>query len=198
VPPAIAHLPELSLPAEVEVADDALEATVRVGVDGRAVLEESSAHGLLRERIEALLREARFVPGSVDGVPREARVRVRFRVAELAGPVPVPTPGGEPEASDPPASPLEFGARAEIEPPRPTARKLELVAMREVPGAFGDPFRVLDTLPGVVPVTEATGTGSTGSSVSDPAATSAGGGSGDGSQDGAALGSGVESRSLWA
>ncbi|HKP60593.1 MAG TPA: TonB-dependent receptor [Polyangiales bacterium] len=32
------------------------------------------------------------------------------------------------------------------------ARKLTAAEMRETPGAFGDPFRVLDTLPGVVPV----------------------------------------------
>ena len=46
----------------------------------------------------------------------------------------------------------EYSARAEVAPPRPAARELELEAMRDVPGAFGDPFRVVDTLPGVVPV----------------------------------------------
>jgi hypothetical protein len=46
---------------------------------------------------------------------------------------------------------LDFGATAEVQPPQPTARALAPSEMRDVPGSFGDPFRVLDTLPGVVP-----------------------------------------------
>jgi hypothetical protein len=45
-----------------------------------------------------------------------------------------------------------FGARGRVErPASPTVQHLESQELRELPGAFGDPFRVLDTLPGVVP-----------------------------------------------
>src|SRR5207244_3543921 len=44
-----------------------------------------------------------------------------------------------------------FGARARVQQ-IPGARRLELSEMRDMPGAFGDPFRAIDALPGVVPI----------------------------------------------
>jgi hypothetical protein len=105
------------------------------------------------------LREARFSPARIRGVAQTSRVRVRFSVrsdepsehdpVESVAPSTV-EPSQEPTAADEERE--SFAARAEIDPPRPAARKLVLTEMREVPGAFGDPFRVLDTLPGVVPL----------------------------------------------
>jgi hypothetical protein len=47
----------------------------------------------------------------------------------------------------------DFGARARVGPvQQPGMRRLELAEMRDLPGAFGDPFRAVDSLPGVVPV----------------------------------------------
>ena len=47
--------------------------------------------------------------------------------------------------------PLEFGATARVEKRRPDTRALGADEVRALPGAFGDPFRSLDTLPGVTP-----------------------------------------------
>src|SRR5205814_10180118 len=41
---------------------------------------------------------------------------------------------------------------ARMPPKQPGMRRLELAEMRDLPGAFGDPFRAVDALPGVVPV----------------------------------------------
>jgi len=155
-PPRIEYLPELELPDGLDVPDAALEATVRVEIDGRASLEESSATGELRARIEAVLAQARFAPARINDAPATARVRLRFAVhrdqPEQVGPVTLSevAPGREATMRD--LDRDRLGARAEIDPPRPAARRLQLAEMRDVPGAFGDPFRVLDTLPGVVPV----------------------------------------------
>ena len=111
---------------------------------------------MLRTRIE--LRAART---SIDAMQRwdrcasvEGRARTLALVMALgavwAQAARAQAPESEPEP-EPGAEP-EFGARAEVAPPRPAARKLEAEAMRDVPGAFGDPFRVVDTLPGVVPL----------------------------------------------
>jgi hypothetical protein len=155
-PPRIEYLPELELPEGLAVPAAALEATVRVEIDGRASLEESSATGELRARIEAVLAHARFVPARINDAPTTARVRLRFAVHSAQ-----PEPAGQVTQSE--AAPGrkttmrdldrdQLGARAEVDPPKPAARRLQLAEMRDVPGAFGDPFRVLDTLPGVVPV----------------------------------------------
>ena len=42
--------------------------------------------------------------------------------------------------------------KAVVTRPEPTAHSISLEQIREVPGAFGDPFRAIEALPGVVPV----------------------------------------------
>jgi hypothetical protein len=87
----------------------------------------------------------------------------------------VPVPGAASDAGSaaaPPATPLPqgdagnlapdaaasepeaYGARARIKaaPPRGT-REIAMRSARDLPGAFGDPLRVLEALPGVVPLT---------------------------------------------
>jgi hypothetical protein len=45
-----------------------------------------------------------------------------------------------------------YGARAHAHLVQPGSLRLVLAEMRDLPGAFGDPFRAVDALPGVVPV----------------------------------------------
>jgi hypothetical protein len=56
-----------------------------------------------------------------------------------------------PEASATPGETPSFGATARVEKPRPDRRSLGTEELRTLPGAFGDPFRALETLPGVAP-----------------------------------------------
>jgi hypothetical protein len=58
----------------------------------------------------------------------------------------------QPAAEDELEAEPEFGATAHVARPEPGARRLELREMRDLPGAFGDPYRAIDSLPGVVPV----------------------------------------------
>jgi hypothetical protein len=54
---------------------------------------------------------------------------------------------------EPPAEPeKDFGARALVVRPIPGPKRIDLESARDLPGAFGDPLRILDALPGVVPV----------------------------------------------
>ncbi len=156
--PRVLELHPLELPDELVATPEQLEAIVRIGVDGRAAIEDASAEGELRARIEALIASARFAPATIDGVAVVARVKLRLQVSAPAEVVADPSNQNAPSATPTPRAQLEeldragLGARAEVDPPRPTARKLELAEMRDVPGAFGDPFRVVETLPGVVPM----------------------------------------------
>jgi hypothetical protein len=155
--PRVLELRPLELPDHLLVTPEQLEIIVRIGVDGRGVIEEGKAEGDLRAQLEALIAAARFAPATIDGEAVTARVRLRLQVS---APEPVETPSAEASPSAPARPPAQLeeldrptlGARAEVDAPRPTARKLELAEMRDVPGAFGDPFRVVETLPGVVPM----------------------------------------------
>jgi hypothetical protein len=64
-----------------------------------------------------------------------------------------PGPAASVAANKPPPLAAEWGARARVQQQnQPGMRRLELAEVRDMPGAFGDPFRAVDALPGVVPV----------------------------------------------
>lgn len=135
--------------------------TLVIERDGRAQLEGCEQPSSVCDAVRAALLEAAFAPALVHGEPSAARVQVRFALAAAdagavafeAGPDASLAPA--PDAATLPASPpepVEYGAFARVERKKPLALALELEEMREVPGAMGDPFRVIDALPGVVPV----------------------------------------------
>lgn len=63
--------------------------------------------------------------------------------------------GEDGEAFAEPEDDLEFGASARVERKERGPVEIPLVAARDVPGAFGDPLRIIDALPGVVPIASA-------------------------------------------
>jgi TonB family protein len=112
---------------------------------------------------EAAARAWRFEPASVEGKPVGAKIRFLLRFTEPAAepepeaqlePAPEPAPA---EAQQPPQpaqrraqpAPIEVVVRGERAPQR---RRLGRAEVRELPGAFGDPFRAIEVLPGVVPI----------------------------------------------
>ncbi len=163
VAPEVVELPEVVLPESAATGtSDVVEVTAVIDAEGRAQLEHVTATPEVTDAIQRALAAAKLKPALKDGVPVSARVRLRLRLVAAA-------PPSEPEAAPaarapPPATETirgdedraaaidAYGARAEVKPVPVTAKKLRLEEMRELPGAFGDPFRVLDTLPGVVPV----------------------------------------------
>jgi len=160
VAPKVIELPDIVLPAGSPPIE-AVEATIVVSADGVATLESSDAPPEIAAVIAEVLSRARFAPATADGVAVPARVRVRLVVA-AAPPEPIRDVTTEVDDTDVDAgvvddeeiaSPVSaYEAVAITQPIPPTARRLEIEEMRDVPGAFGDPFRVLDTLPGVVPI----------------------------------------------
>lgn len=110
-----------------------------------------------------------FTPAMRGDVPVVARIRFLVRFTPEAGPSPAtgpsePSPASEPK---PPAVKVESPARrAPKRAPSPAAIEVTVVGERpetavvsmgradveQMPGAFGDPFRAVDVLPGVVPI----------------------------------------------
>ena len=99
----------------------------------------------------------RFAPARRGDTPVAARIRARVVFREQPEPPPkepatVSSPRTEaaPEPQKPPEAPLEvtvLGDRREV-----GQTTLSATEMREMPGAFGDPFRAIEPLPGVVPL----------------------------------------------
>jgi len=141
-----------------EHGDHDVELDLTLGEDGRV------EHAVGVVGIEPFLTHAReaalgwrFEPATRDGEPIRAKIRFLLRFTE-------PEPEPEPESTTPPVEaqappttgpsrrpekPIEVVVRGER---RPQAKRLGRVEVRELPGAFGDPFRAIEVLPGVVPM----------------------------------------------
>lgn len=110
----------------------------------------------------------RFAPATRDGQPIAASIRAEIR---FTAPAPEPLPEAAPPPSRPaptsasaapqrgaPAAPTAPAAAEPIEVTvhgealAPGATSLSRAEVRLLPGAFGDPFRAIDMLPGVTPL----------------------------------------------
>lgn len=169
VPPRVIELPELVLPEGAAISE--LELVVIVAIDGSAQLEGCDHEASVCDAARDVIARARFEPARVGDRVVAARARVLLRPPEPEPEPEAPAPDPEPPASEPPPSEPEpiadpgppasdppppegeplFSARARTPLPAGT-RRFELAEIRDVPGAFGDPFRALEAMPGVTPV----------------------------------------------
>jgi hypothetical protein len=101
----------------------------------------------------------RFAPARRGDVPIPAKIRFEVVFREPPRPQPEPEPEPPPaskEARAPAArpaveAPLELDVLGERPEPSRSA-SLSRAEVRELPGAFGDPFRAIEALPGVTPI----------------------------------------------
>ncbi len=115
------------------------------------------------ERALAAIVTARFMPATRDGVviPATIRFRIDFAKAAPPPPAPLPPPPTDPLTAPPPAAPTALTAPATGEVlvrggkgavGAPIAESLTRAEVRQLPGAFGDPFRALEIATGVTPI----------------------------------------------
>ena len=113
----------------------------------------------------------RFEPATRDGTAVSAKIRIRVELRRRPRNELPPIEANAPDASStvPPSGfPSDAGTPVDAAKPpeaevaedvvvrgaRPLAPHVQLLAaeVREIPGAFGDPFRALEAMPGVVPI----------------------------------------------
>lgn len=162
--PRLVEAPAVELPPDTEPIGDDAGVTLEILIDAEGHVAEVEVVTPLRDDIDALVVEAarrmRFEPARRGETPVAARVRFRFRVR---GPSPalVPDPDPPPDPSPPPPpDPLledpslpELGVTAVVDRPEEGAAEritLRAEELTTVPGTFGEPLRVVATLPGVV------------------------------------------------
>lgn len=156
-PPIVAPVPASPLVAEYPEGAQG-EATVTlvvvVGADGGVRSAKASAGASpFAEAAERAARTFRFAPAMRGGVAIAATIRLEIRFSPPVAPVdepaspPAPIAAGADAASPPEPVEIEVrGARAA----RPGV--LARAEVRQLPGAFGDPFRAIEVLPGVTPM----------------------------------------------
>jgi TonB family protein len=101
----------------------------------------------------------RFSPATRDGAPVRARIRyaITFRAPPPPPPAePTPPPPAEPAPRASPAprprEPEAIDVLVLGERPPPSAKSMSRAEVRQLPGAFGDPFRAIEIMPGVTPI----------------------------------------------
>lgn len=107
-----------------------------------------------------------FAPATRDGVPKASKIKVEVRfepplnneppAAPPPPKAPPAPPSGQPPNTPPPAPPspvlpIEVDVRGDL-PPSPGAVSMGRAEVRLLPGAFGDPFRAVEAMPGVAPL----------------------------------------------
>ncbi|HEX9295458.1 MAG TPA: TonB family protein [Polyangiaceae bacterium] len=99
----------------------------------------------------------RFSPALREGKPIASiiRVEVVFRppvpVPAEIEPAPKQPESPSPQRTEPPAPPIEVVIRG-VKPSPPSVSSLARTEVRQLPGAFGDPFRAIEVMPGVTPI----------------------------------------------
>ncbi len=133
---------------------------LRITVDAFGTVKGSTTlEGTEPFATEALrvARTAKFAPATRAGRPVAAAIRleVLFEAPRIVAPGPAVAEGeGTPTAPAPKVAldaPEEVVVRGAKEL-APAVQSMGRAEVRELPGAFGDPFRALDALPGVTPI----------------------------------------------
>jgi hypothetical protein len=169
---APAPLGSLEVPYPENARGDAtVELELVVGADGAVVSAlVTSGDPPFAEAARVGAESFRFTPATKNGIAVRARIRLRIGFRAPAPPAPEPPAAGVAPATTPPGSALPGAdatpsAAASTSPTEP----LEVIVLgeqradlgsihipkeeaRRVPGAFGDPFRVVEALPGVAPI----------------------------------------------
>jgi hypothetical protein len=161
-PPVLEHDPGVSYPRPLLDAGWRERAVVslilELGNDGlvrRAYVEAPTRPELEQAALAAAL-QLRFRPARRGDVPVAAKIRFLYTFEPPAEPA--TEISTEPELVAPAAAPPSPAPAAETsitvvgERPTPAVRSLSREEVRQMPGAFGDPFRAIEALPGVTPV----------------------------------------------
>ncbi len=157
MPPRQRAAPQASYP-DGATGDAVVVLVVTVASDGTVddVKPTSGEEPFVTAAITAA-RTWTFDAATRDGKPIAARVRMEVAFHEPApaapppaesppAPAPVPVPG-RPPVPAPVEEVTVHGLR-----PAPGATSIGRAEVRQLPGAFGDPFRAIESLPGVTPI----------------------------------------------
>lgn len=147
--------------------DASVVLSVLIGEDGRVTeVQVRAGQAPFDAAAQAAVASWRFAPAMRDNVPVRARVMVKVSFVE---PAPSPAPAAPLPAASAPNTGDETAPAPSVVPAPPAPPAVEITVEGErtedlaaihiprgdtrlIPGAFADPFRVVEILPGVAPV----------------------------------------------
>jgi TonB family protein len=166
--------PEYPVEALADRAEGPVELVVDIDASGEVVRAAvvSAPHPTLGVAALDAASRMLFRPAEIDGRPSAIRIAYTFHFALGAAPQTPPEPAdlparpaqdaaptaarpalvphaAAPDQPSEPAQSYEAVVRTTAPPPPVTHRRIETAELESVPGAFGDPLRVLESLPGV-------------------------------------------------
>lgn len=152
VPPRLRAIPEIALP------EGQVELVVLVHADGTAEVEACDASEASCASARDAIALAEITPATRDGAPVAGRVHVRLvgsssssTSASTPTPTPTPTTTSASSTSTSIDDGLWYRARGVVHD-EPVEHAITPREARDAPGTMGDPLRIIETLPGVVPV----------------------------------------------
>jgi TonB family protein len=157
VPPHRLDAAQVPYPAE---GQGEATVTLRLVVDANGIVTEVDVQDgspPFSDAAVAAVKEWRFTPATKDDAPVSSRIvaTVTFHPPEPPAPIapapapvtpPIPAATAHPAEAEAPAEVSVKGAREEL-----GTNHIPTSETRLVPGAFGDPFRVVEALPGMAP-----------------------------------------------
>ncbi|MBT8469316.1 MAG: hypothetical protein KJN97_11265, partial [Deltaproteobacteria bacterium] len=156
VAPKVKSLPGIEVPAGVETPESGLvRVRVRIDPDGKGVVEKCDAGPALCDLAIEAIEQAKFEPATRDEIPVPSEISVGLRVRKPLGDE-VPQEASEETRIKPEETEVQeelfFSETAEVDARVQVPITLELEGIRSIPGTFGEPFRILEMMPGTVPV----------------------------------------------
>ena len=153
LPPHLVHAPELPYP-EGATGDAVVVLEILIDEKGDVVevtVEEGDEP--FASRAKDGVRAFKFEPAKKDGAPIRARIRYKLSFTPpvvIETPPPPIAPPIAPPAEPKPIKPTEIEVVGDK--PAPSVTTFSRAEVRELPGAFGDPFRAIESMPGVTPI----------------------------------------------
>jgi hypothetical protein len=150
-PPVLLSAPDVSYPPGA-IGDVRIVVTLHVGKTGEvleATAEPTAPEPFASHAVQAA-RSFRFEPAQRAGQAIATRIRMEIGFVEPK-PEPEPEPEPAPTAAPPPPPPVEIVVVGDRPEPSRTV-SLSRAEVRQLPGAFGDPFRAIEALPGITPI----------------------------------------------
>jgi len=136
--------------------DAQVQLSVLIGEDGQvSEIDVRGGEAPFIDAAKAAVERWSFQPAMRDNVPVKSRVLLKVSFVAPAEPPPEAAP--TPASAVPPAPALALAPPVEITIESERAQDLAAIHVprgdaRSIPGAFADPFRVVEILPGVAPV----------------------------------------------
>ncbi|MBP9111815.1 MAG: TonB-dependent receptor plug domain-containing protein, partial [Polyangiaceae bacterium] len=154
VPPAIVSDPLVPYPEGAE-GDATIVLLLTIGVDGTVRFVTADPNEPFSIRAIEAAKTWIFTPATRDGAPVAAKIRfeVSFRAPKpVEAPPPIVVAPVVPTVAPKPAENEESVRVRGVRQETSASVTLSRAEVRQLPGAFGDPFRALDALPGVTPI----------------------------------------------